>query len=108
MAMQWTIYYDHERPNGSKDSTTVLLDSGCWTDQNNCNRREQYAPEVDPIVMCRPRLFATRGGASLYKKVELGGRRCYRVAKYTGPTDPESRPIRKVYELINGAKSCAF
>ncbi len=93
----WTIYYDHEYPNGGECTTCVLLTDGCWTEQENCNRRDQYHPEADPIVWHRPKLFATRGGARNYKLTRLADRKCYRIAKYTGPTDPEARPIREVW-----------
>ncbi len=99
MTLRWTIYNDHEYPEGGKSTTCVLLEDGCWTDQNNCNRREKFAPDSNPVVMHRPQLFATRGGASNHKKTRLGMLKCYRVAKYSGPTDPEARPIRKSYEL---------
>ncbi len=94
MATNWTIYYDHEYPNGGKSTTCVLLTDGAWTDQSNCNRRETFNAERDGdgIVMHRPKLFATRGGALNYKKTRLGELKCYRIAKYVGPTDPDARP----------------
>ena len=96
--MIWTIYNDHDYPKGGKCTTCVLLDNGCWTEQDNCNRRDQYHPDVAPIVLHKPRLFATKGGALNYKKTHLNSFDCYRVAKYTGPTDPKSRPVRRVYQ----------
>lgn len=91
MTLNWTIYYDHEYPKGGKTTTCVLLIDGAWTDENNCNRREQYGPDHDPIIMHKPKLFATRGGARNHKLLQLGDRKCYRVAKYAGPTDPNAR-----------------
>lgn len=98
MATKWTIYNHSGRSIGADSNLTcVLLTDGAWTDQNNCNRRDQYAEGTDPIVMCRPRLFATKGGAMNYKRTRLGDYKRYRVAKYTGPTNPDDRPVREVW-----------
>lgn len=105
MATKWTIYYDHEMPSGRRSKTTVLLTDGCWTYQNSCNRRERHAEGARPIVFHRPMLFATKGGATNYKKTRLGNRECYRVAKYTGPTDPDARPVREVWQEIESRPS---
>ncbi len=79
-------------------SECVLLEDGAWTRQNNCNRREIFNAERDGdgIVMHKPKLFHTAGGARNYLKTHLPPYPCYRAAKYTGPTDPMARPA-KVY-----------
>lgn len=81
----WAIYYDHELPSGVRTETCVLLEDGAFTEQANC-----YMREFD-VVWHTPRLFVTRGGASNWKKTRLDPRRCYRIAKYTGPTEPWDR-----------------
>ena len=91
--MSYAIYLDHEY-GSSIDTTTVLLTDGCWTEQDSCNQRCIYNHErdADGVVMHRPKLFAAAGGALNHLKTKIGVRPCYRVAKYTGPTDPNARP----------------
>ncbi len=93
----FTIYFDLEAKSG-KVLTSVLLTCGSWTNQDACNQRVIYNAERDGdgIVMHKPKLFHTAGGARNYLKTHLPDYPCYRVAKYTGPTDPMARPA-KVY-----------
>jgi len=93
LSLQFAIYYDHEYPKGGKSTTTVLLDTGSWTEQDNCNRRAIYNKrDTVGCVMHRPKLFATAGGARNHLKTRIGVMPCYRIAKYTGPTNPNARP----------------
>ena len=87
--MSFTIYLDDGR-----STTTVLLEDGAWMEQDSTNRRRIYNRERDGVgvVTHRPKLFATAGGARNHLKTKLGTYRCYRIAKYTGPTDPDARP----------------
>lgn len=88
MGKKFTIYLNGDSPN------TVLLECGAWMNQTSVNQRHIYNPERDGdgIVMHRPKLFATKGGALNHLKTKLGLSSRYRIAVYTGPIDPNERP----------------